>query len=421
MNKETILSLILVLLILGSVVGMALGSRAESPTSNNTDQNIAQIPTEGFSGNAQSIISQVYPEIIIASKTTLFDTNQIQQDFITIKGIKRTTIEFNKLQDENIIVIVRAVIDETEQNNIVSAINKLDYLTSEPIEFYKQATIDLNEKVLFTSETDENKTLEYEFIDQRVSAIVGLSTQKDDEVSGQVQALFRGEKPESLIFYEATNISANPKMVVGDVTLDLFNWEEEYLIKAESIIENQITKEQLLTDLNIEKEITINTENTLVYNDANLMDFNSDSIDNNNISKIEIIDNQVNVTLKEDINFEEYTEALSVLADNNISIENIFTEPKVSYYIILETIPTNYILNKLAELNIIVSETNKKGMFDITTIELEGNNYNYADQNYGVWLSYPDDENKTSFDLTAQAYVSKKDIVFISLSKKTVE
>jgi len=415
MKKETILSLVLVILILGSVVGMALGTRSNTQPTDTPDQNVQEIPTEGYSGNANSIISQVYPELIVASKTTVFDTNQIQSDFININGIKKITVEFNKLQDENIIVIVRAVIDEAQQQEIVDSIKNLTYLTSSPIEFYKQATIDLNGKIMFTSVSDENKTIDYEFIDQRVSAIVGLETQKDDNVSGQIQALFRGEKPDSLIFYESTNKSATPQMVIGAVTLNLLDWKEEYLLKGEGSIENQISKETILSDLNIEKEATIDVGNKLIYKDINTVDFNSENIDNNNISNITISDGNINVTLKDSITFEEYTEVLNLLEDNNLSKENILEEPKVNYYIILEKEPTTEMITTLNNLNISILETNKKGNFDISTIEIEGNTYNYPDQNYGAWLLYPEDLNKTSFDFTAQAYVSRKEIMFINL------
>lgn len=422
MKKETIMSLVLVILILGSIIGMSIGARPdqgyiEGPEK---DINYDAIPVEGYYGEVQTTITETYPEIIIASKTNVFDKTTIEKDLIPITGIKRTTVNFSKLQDESIIVIIRAVIDEKEIKNIIEKINNLDYLTSEPIEYYKQGSININEKILFTNTQDQNKTLQYSFIDFRTEAIIGIETVKGDVVSGQLQASFRGEAPEQIIFYESSNITNSPRLLMDDVTLDLLEWKEEYLYNFKGPFKSSITTQEIKELLDLNQEVIINNDMRLVYNNLNLKEITLEEINVESIENIRQEENKIIFSLKQKTTLEEYFFVIETLEENGFLKEDIFSEPETYYFIESSSLIEN-IEETLFKKNISLTEISQKAIFDIEEITLQEEVYNYKEKLYEVWLSYPKDLKKTTFTFTAQAYAAKKDIMFITLDKKEIE
>ncbi len=421
MKTKVIISLILVILILGSVVGMAIGTRPDTGNNNfpiDPNENNNQIIQEGYFGEIDAVVAETFPEIIIASKTTLFDKSEIEKDFINIKGVKRVVVEFNKLENDDIIVIVRAIIDESQIREIHSEIVQKEYLTSDPIEFYKTARLDVNDKIVFNSVNDENKTIEYQFIDQRIDAIIGVETLKEDNVSGQLQAIFIGERLETIMFYEMTNLTSSPQFVMGEVTLDDFEWKEDYLYMLKGDINNLVEKEGLLDILNIEKEVVVQRDNTMVYNQIN--EISLEDINSEKIIDIEYFDNSTNITLI-DLNKEEYLEMISTLETHNFKKENITKEPVINYYVISEGGKINNIYQQAKEINLELIETNKKIIFNIAEIEISGTKYIYLEEEYQTWARYPDDLDLESFDFEVFAQASRNEILFLNLIKKEVE
>jgi hypothetical protein len=421
MKKDVIISLILVILILGSVIGMAIGTRPDTEDNNypeNPDENNNQVVQESYFGEIDAVVAETFPEIIIASKTTLFEKSEIEEDFMNISGVTRVVVEFNKLEDDDIIVIIRAIIDDTKTKEIYSEIQEKEYLTSEPIEFYKTARIDVNNEVIFNNTRDENKTIEYQFIDQRIDAIIGIETIKEDLVSGQLQAIFSGETIDTIMFYEITNLTSSPQLVMGEVTLDDFEWENDFLYSAKGDIDNIVDENTILELLNIEKEIMIQRENTVVYNQLN--EITVEDINSEKITDIQYLETSTNINLV-DLNKEEYLEVINLLEDYNFEKENITKEPTVKYYIISEGTQINDIKEKLEGLNLEIIDTNKKIIFNIDEIEISGSTYVYSEETYETWVLFPDDLELEEFEFDVFAQVSRDEILFLNLTKKEVE
>lgn len=404
MKKETILSLVLVILILGSVIGMAVGTRPDidEPIIDNPDP---EEPLETYFANANATVLDTYPEILIVSKTDVFETEVVEKDLLEIEGITRTVVEFNK-QDQDFIVIIRSIIDDTKKEEIINSIYDINYFTSDPIEFYKQADLDLNEKVVFTS--DENKTLEYDFVDYRVQGIIGIETLKGDVVSGQIQAMFRGEIPETLMFYEISNVTASPEMITENINLDVSEWVEEYLIEVDFNLEN---------DLNISENIDGNFQ--VQRNFQGLLEY---AIDQNitydlnypTIDDFFIDENKASFILKE-IDYNQYTDTLDALEEINLFKENIITKPKINYA--LMTTDIEGLLEEVQTLPFLEINTFKKAIFDISTITIENVEYTYKQETTELWLKYPEDLEKVNFDLFFQGYSLREELMFVNLQK----
>jgi hypothetical protein len=404
MKKETILSLVLVILILGSIIGMAVGTRPD------VDDPVIEDPEDEkelktYFTNANATVLDTYPELLIVSKTDVFENSVVEGDLLKIEGITRVVVEFDK-QEEDFIVIIRAIIDDSKKEEIINSIYDINYFTSDPIEFYKQADLDLNEKVTFTN--DENKTLEYDFVDYRVQGIIGIDTLKEDVVSGQIQALFRGEMPETLMFYEISNVTASPEMITENINLEVLEWKEEYLIDVSFNLED---------DLNISENIDGNFQVNRDF--QGLLEYQIDqniSYDLNypTIEDFFIDENKISFVLKE-IDYNQYTQTLSALEEINLFEENIITRPEIKYSI--TTTEVENITTEIETLPFLEKNTFKKAIFDISTITIEDVEYTYKEETIDVWLEYPQDLEKTNFDLFFQGYALRDELMFVNLQK----
>jgi hypothetical protein len=404
MKKETILSLVLVILILGSIIGMAVGTRPD------VDDPVIEDPEDEkelktYFTNANATVLDTYPELLIVSKTDVFENSVVEGDLLKIEGITRVVVEFDK-QEEDFIVIIRAIIDDSKKEEIINSIYDINYFTSDPIEFYKQADLDLNEKVTFTN--DENKTLEYDFVDYRVQGIIGIDTLKEDVVSGQIQAIFRGEMPETLMFYEISNVTASPEMITENINLEVLEWKEEYLIDVSFNLED---------DLNISENIDGNFQVNRDF--QGLLEYQIDqniSYDLNypTIEDFFIDENKISFVLKE-IDYNQYTQTLSALEEINLFEENIITRPKIKYSI--TTTEVENITTEIETLPFLEKNTFKKAIFDISTITIEDVEYTYKEETIDVWLEYPQDLEKTNFDLFFQGYALRDELMFVNLQK----
>jgi hypothetical protein len=77
-SKETIISLLIVILFVGSIFGMAIGSGTRSEINNSTDTNTVvnpdeNKPTEFFSAYIDSNVLDIYPQLVIVGNTTIYD------------------------------------------------------------------------------------------------------------------------------------------------------------------------------------------------------------------------------------------------------------------------------------------------------------------------------------------------------------
>lgn len=416
-KKETIISIVLVLLILGGIFGMAIGSRPSNDGPDIDWQEPEELPMQVYFAEATSKIREVQPTLLVISETDFFDSQKIQQDVLEIDGVLSAFVEFNQIDEENIVVIINANIEKDNQESIVDEIKNLEYLLSDPVEFYKRGIIDLSEKILFTDGFDENKSLEYQFVDHRIDAILNINSRVDDEISGQIQGVFRGERPESLIFFEISNITQTPQMVFGEQEFEVLEWFDEYFYVIESSLENSVEKNILEEVFENNVEVFKEIDSTVVFSgDYNLsnIDFNFSQIQG--VDEVNSFEEEIVFFLDSNISFEDYMQVLDVIEENNFNLEDIIKEPTVLYQVNLigEFLDVS---SSLEEINLSIREINKKGIIDISNIIIDEKEYFYQEQEYEFWFEHPKNTNQESFIFTVQAYAQEKEILFLMIDK----
>lgn len=390
-------------------------------TANNEDDYNEPEPQEqdidNYLGEIDGKITSTIPEVIVVSKTEFFETSQIEKDLLEIEGVKKASVEYNKQNEDEIIVILRINIEEEKINSIISQINQFEYLLSDPIEFYKQGILDLNDKIVLNSATDENKTIEYEFIDYRAEGIIGIETLKDDIVSGQLQATFYGTEPYGIVFFETSNVTAAPKLLNEEISLEVFEWKEDYLYKGEGNYFEDIEKEIILekTEILVEENIEIEKNPVLAYKNEDLKEISIEDFDLNYFLNIEKLEEEMMILFDENISFEEYGVAKELLEEKGFLKEDITKEITTNYYITTENLLHEEMIDSLEEINIKITEVNKNAVFDLEEIEIDSNIYNYPEKYHEKWLLYPEYTEKEIIDFNMQAYVSRNEIMFLFL------
>lgn len=418
-NWVVVLSIFAVLLFFGGIIGMAIGTRPDTGNGSFFDTDFEEEGEVSFySSKINAEVKDIYPEIIIVSKTNNFDSSKIQTDLNEIEGMVRTTVEFNQLEEDEIIVIVNGIYEVEKLESIKEEIIKLEYLLSDPIEFYKRGVIDISKTVLFTDFFDENKTKEYQFIDQRIEAIIGINTKKTEEVSGELQVSFIGERLNNALFFEITNITQTPRFVFDKGTFNILEWKEKYRYVIEKEIENPNTKEDLINLFEIDIDILESKNFVLVYNNINDINFNEIEIENPFIEDFEITDQEIIFFLTENLTYTDYELLIQELSNkNNLEIEDIEEKPKVVYQITLKEGFVD-VKEKLEELDFIIFEITKKGILDISEIIIENEVFSYHEEEYEYWFLYPEDTNQNSFDFSIQGYATDKELMFLILEKE---
>jgi len=419
MNKQTGLSILLVVLILGSIVGMSIGARPEIDTTYQDFEEDLNIPSEMYLGETEAIVSEMFSELIIASKTDVFEQTKIENDLIAIEGVKRSSIQFNKDTQEEIILIAKIVIDPLLQEEIIAEINNLEYLTSEPIEIYKQARVEINNTVNFRKGEDENKTIDYDFVDYIVDAVVNVNTLKKDKIQGQLQASFKGEVLEYVILYETTNLTSSPSLVFDEQEISIIEWNEKYRYSTNTSYLNENDENSIKESIPEIEKVTIVPDYTLVYQG---LDINI-SQEDLNISEIEAIDynlDETKISFIADYNLSNYEEIKEKLIENGFLEENKTKDFKKKY-LLESSVEINDITEKITPLDLELENIEKEAILDVEKITLQEEEYSYSEKTYPVWLNYPEDVNKQTIVFNVQAYVTRQDIMFLMLDKKLEE
>jgi hypothetical protein len=419
MNKQTGLSILLIVLILGSIVGMSIGARPEIDTTYQDFEEDLNIPSEMYLGETEAIVSEMFSELIIASKTDVFEQTKIENDLIAIEGVKRSSIQFNKDTQEEIILIAKIVIDPLLQEEIIAEINNLEYLTSEPIEIYKQARVEINNTVNFRKGEDENKTIDYDFVDYIVDAVVNVNTLKKDKIQGQLQASFKGEFLEYVILYETTNLTSSPSLVFDEQEISIIEWNEKYRYSTNTSYLNENDENSIKESIPEIEKVTIVPDYTLVYQG---LDINI-SQEDLNISEIEAIDSNLDetkISFIADYNLSNYEEIKEKLIENGFLEENK-TKDFEKKYLLESSVEINDITEKITPLDLELENIEKEAILDVEKITLQEEEYSYSEKTYPVWLNYPEDVNKQTIVFNVQAYVTRQDIMFLMLDKKIEE
>ena len=419
MNKQTGLSILLIVLILGSIVGMSIGARPEIDTTYQDFEEDLNIPSEMYLGETEAIVSEMFSELIIASKTDVFEQTKIENDLIAIEGVKRSSIQFNKDTQEEIILIAKIVIDPLLQEEIIAEINNLEYLTSEPIEIYKQARVEINNTVNFRKGEDENKTIDYDFVDYIVDAVVNVNTLKKDKIQGQLQASFKGEFLEYVILYETTNLTSSPSLVFDEQEISIIEWNEKYRYSTNTSYLNENDENSIKESIPEIEKVTIVPDYTLVYQG---LDINI-SQEDLNISEIEAIDynlDETKISFIADYNLSNYEEIKEKLIENGFLEENK-TKDFEKKYLLESSVEINDITEKITPLDLELENIEKEAILDVEKITLQEEEYSYSEKTYPVWLNYPEDVNKQTIVFNVQAYVTRQDIMFLMLDKKLEE
>lgn len=415
-DKNTIISIILVVLFLGSIIAAGVAGLMESASQKDVlpeDQNNTQ---ELYTAQTDAKVLEIFPQITVIAKPLDFDQENIKTKIDAISGIKSTTVQFNQADENEFYVMISANIEADKKEEIMENISKLEFLES--IELYQSALLEVPYTITFTN--DANKEIEQAFVSKKIEGIINQTTQKEDQLSILVQAIFVGDVMTYVRGIEQQNLAEGIQMIFSELNLNIVNWQNKYLVSGITTIDNNVSSE-IKTEMNYDN-LMINT-----YFSGQLI------VDNNINSKLdEIIDENESIVLDynlsdnvtrinldlENINLEKYNQLILDLSEIDEDL-NILKEPSLEISISFDTNDINLdFMEKLAELNIQNPKVKKLADVDVSKLIIENKEYEYDQNITSTWLDYPQDINKTEELFTIQGYVSRNKIFYINLIKK---
>lgn len=387
---------------------------------NNSDQNnidVEEHTEENYFAQINAEIANIYPQYILIATTNEYDKTKIEEELLKNKEINLEGVNYNIDGNEFIVISRFKINDINKEKEILENITQIEYFLT--TEFYKNATIYLpDEEIELISDKNISKT--YYFTTGRAEAIIGIETQIEDNVNGQLQVIFKKDTPTTILFLETQNITAQPQLLFDDINLEIDHFEESYLYIFKKEIENQIDENTIKKALDKNIEISFNDikKIKLNINNKNIEDVNKFIIkqeeNENNTEKYIIDENILEITLN-DLNINKYNEIIEKLKLENIT--EILEKPYTKIEIIINDSEIEENKQKLINLGIKLEKIKKKGIFNISEITIKEITYNYKDQFTEAWLDYPEDINKIKFNLNLQAYVSRTEIILAQLGK----
>ena len=432
-SKETIISLVIVLLFVGSIFGVAIRSnnggvsKDDTPTDvNNIVNPDANLPMETYYAQMDMNILDIYPQLILQSYTTEFDQSVIDLQLKKIPGVKTTNLSFNKSDDQNIILVGKIVIDPKNKEDIINSINDLNFLKEKNI--YQSALFSLPSKIINLKSVDSNKERQYEFTEAKTDGLVFTTTQKGDAVEAELRIYFQGDTPRVFFTSELKNLSAAPQILSTEITLPVIQFIGEIIINCETSVLTTIDENKLKIDLN-QPTLRVNTipvgflsfniTDTTKNNDINNY---LDTTKNNYETAISnyIIDGNIGqIKFTEKLTPEKYSEITTTL--NGFDIDtNYITIPKEEVYLTIDEDEINVpiITSKLNKLNIQITDMYKAADVNLKTVIANEITYTYESGKVSSWVKYPTDANKVDYDFSIDAYHIRDKIVQATLIEK---
>jgi len=415
LNKNTIFSLMLLLLFVGSIFAVI----AFDDNQGTVDVPIKEpenLDFVNYTASFDANVGEIFPQLIFAGKPIDFDETTINEKLISVPGIKNRQIDFRPDADGNINLVITASIFADKKQEIITKMQNANIFENH--EILQFGLLYIPEKIIFTN--DQNQEIEYEFIRPNMEGIVGLNTLKGDVLSVTAYTVFRGTELISARALEQINKTAQGQFATDVGVFEIIEYKDKISFDAEFYFEEfyDSNRTQLLINEFSEIESTQEITKPLVLNIA----------DKNQDEMIITLTELKSANKISEFNFEEdnlsiefdYGNHVSNLLDvlNILEPIEIIEKPKITLFAEVETreIDTEKvaeILNKNLEdikFSVLVS-------VDTSEIVISGKNYKYAETTKDVLIDYPEDLNKTEITLNIQGYYQRDNLLYLGLSK----
>jgi len=416
LDKNTIFSLLIVFLFIGSIFAMIAYSDNTEPTNPTPPENNDNLDLVNYTAQFDANVNELFPQILIAGKPLDFEESTINEKLLDVSGIKSKQLEFRPDQDGNITLILTLNIILEKKEEIIEQIKTLDIF--EQTEVYQFGLLNIPEHLTFTN--DQNQEIEYTFVKTYMEGILGIETQKEDNLSVVAYATFRGTELINSRAIEQVNNSNQFQMLVDFKNFEILgfkdtiytqievNLNEEYDVED---IKNQITEiyENTTFETQVINELKLNTKDLNVSEKLELL--KEEGLFLNYISD----ENATNISFDNNIisNYLETKE--KILTELELTEDFILEELKININVTFEyeeidTEEINQITNKTLEYQILAE-------VDTTDLTLSGKTYTYSEETTEVLLDYPEDLNKTEIELNVQGYYQRDNLLYLGLSK----
>jgi hypothetical protein len=416
LDKNTIFSLLLVFLFIGSIFAMIAYSDNTEPTNPTPPENNDNLDLVNYTAQFDANVNELFSQILIAGKPLDFEESAINEKLLDVSGIKSKQLEFRPDQDGNITLILTLNVILEKKEEIIEQIKTLDIF--EQTEVYQFGLLNIPEHLTFTN--DQNLEIEYTFVKTYMEGILGIETQKEDNLSVVAYATFRGTELINSRAIEQVNNSNQFQMLVDFKNFEILgfkdtiytqievNLNEEYDVED---IKNQITEiyENTTFETQVINELKLNTKDLNVSEKLELL--KEEGLFLNYISD----ENATNISFDNNIisNYLETKE--KILTELELTEDFILEELKININVTFEneeidTEEINQITNKTLEYQILAE-------VDTTDLTLSGKTYTYSEETTEVLLDYPEDLNKTEIELNVQGYYQRDNLLYLGLSK----
>ena len=452
MNINKPMAWFIIIVMVASTIGFAAISSQSRPSSNPTDMPPEIPPQEPTSfdfkaENVPATVYQILPSMKILAKTDEQDKSKIDAIALSLTGVKNVRSEFKLSETETLDYVAEISYDkEITADEMVLILEENTPLTE--ITAFPFAMVEIPKTLTLVPQAEAlDFEREYTFEDTIATVLVGVDSQKDDEIEVQLSISLTGEDLTYLFGYESANLTAELKTHTISLDLEIYNLESEIQINTFPFDYKELNLETLQTDLASNENIeSVSLESEILENKfiflvnsilgASMELFKEklealEEIETATITESDEID-EITISFSEETTYPEAKQlAIEKFGELELSeeIENPYTINPPQMDIRGTAILTNpnagtafdFIEEKFTELEI-ETDLMQMATASLETIEdpESGETYIYEDKEFSVTLNSAHEENETiSLEINYYTSRDKVEMIFATEVQET--
>lgn len=436
MNSGQILSLIIIILFIGSTVGLSfLFNQGGQEGGEETEENLPNIEVgDGLPIETQEIITyrseeidanveEIFPSMSLTATTEEADIIKIDQEIQYLDGITSFQSSYKPIQGQSfsggLTYIANISFDPsyTRQEILNSIKENTTYLTD--IEAYSTALLEIPQTIMLYSVDDKNVFKEHTFDEPYTQGIISFETEAGDPLKVVQQVTFNGEIVIQSIALETANENTAPVQVekfLGGTIIDLNKKVIFYLKDTYAGTDYNNMKQEIETLNNFDSFESFEVsepqnpnsffEQTYSFDvviDKNLMEADLNELENS-LSEISLITshwvNQVDGETNIMVDFNEGTDYMQLKQDIKGKLNELdFDENEITFYdpMVYIDAEINSLSNETSEI-----ETSLNALFESYDID-ESLIYQMSVVDIGV-TELTNEDNNITYELESSSF-----------------
>jgi hypothetical protein len=343
LKKEQIMAIFIVIIMIGSIVGIAVWSTEGRETETSSPNPIIP-PTNSITFTAENVpakIINIFNYMIITGNTNEFEINKIDSELKSVNGIKQIVSRFAGNPADSIgsdlTYVAEITFSEKTALELLEEINAKS-VSLQNIQGIITGSVNIPKNITLINK-DLNLTKEHEFSETLTQALLHPYSIEGDDLLVSIEVNLNNKIVLSQNAFEEKNLTAEPIPVFVEQEMDLNELKPELNLSAlikKSSYENEIKVNELIESIS-----GITEFETIIAKEENKIKFYFNELNENEVNSLTEFFEEKKIVINSDLN----KKIIEIELNENYSELFLIVKEKIN--------DTEFDLNKIEEANIL--------------------------------------------------------------------